>query len=286
VTQRAEMPLCTSPFADCRETQCCTDKDFSCYRRSDVYFAQCRPKKHQQCGGSEDDWLCPGWEACAANGAECTLSRCCLNPGDGCFLNRTLFADNDEWRAFCEPPLPGTARADDKRVQLNTVKSGEKLLEGTNASETDVTSEEFFYVDVSSKHAFCEGTPEWRCLEAWRTHASEYADFMENESEYLIKESGMPAAAIVGITMSAIFAACCAIAWLLLFRRRWSAQLKRLENNLQAIREEQRATREKKRGGEEGTSLVEEGGHEIMEEEAHNQQPTRSINEFNGSSDL
>ena len=26
--------------------------------------------------------------------------------------------------------------------------SGEKLLEGTNASETDVTSEEFFYVDV------------------------------------------------------------------------------------------------------------------------------------------
>ena len=30
-------------------------------------------------------------------------------------------------------------------------------------------------MQVSSKHAFCEGTPEWRCLEAWRTHATEYA---------------------------------------------------------------------------------------------------------------
>ena len=56
----------------------------------------------------------------------------------------------------------------------------------------------------------------------------------------------------------------------------------------QAIREEQRATREKKRGGEEGTALVDEENHSIeMDETPKHQQPTRSaVNESNGSSDL
>ena len=42
-------------------------------------------------------------------------------------------------------------------------------------SPSCLLSPSWLRMQVSSKHAFCEGTPEWRCLEAWRTHATEYA---------------------------------------------------------------------------------------------------------------
>lgn len=96
---------CTSAFGDCRASLCCQRSDFQCVRRPHMYYAQCRPQAASiadggQCADS-NDWLCPGWEVCAAAHGECTQSRCCADSSFGCYLNETLYESGGGWHAFC-----------------------------------------------------------------------------------------------------------------------------------------------------------------------------------------
>ena len=98
---------CSGPFEDCRQSLCCQEAGYACFRRPHLYWAQCRPavQVEDQDGMCKDtpEWLCPGWEKCAAPYAECTKSRCCAETGYGCFLNETLLQMGGGWHAFCQP---------------------------------------------------------------------------------------------------------------------------------------------------------------------------------------
>ena len=106
--------FCQPQFGDCRTSLCCQNVpyfrgnqnvQFQCVRRPAVYYAQCRPPsnlKTNECVDS-DDWLCPGWERCAAAYAECTHSRCCADPEFSCYLNATALSAGGGWHAWCRP---------------------------------------------------------------------------------------------------------------------------------------------------------------------------------------
>ena len=90
-------PACSATKADCTQSLCCSNAAARCDRRPEFHHAQCRSEK-AACVPWEERatawngsalWLCPGWEACASAGAECTMSRCCADEGFACYLNKS-----------------------------------------------------------------------------------------------------------------------------------------------------------------------------------------------------
>jgi len=90
-------PGCSATTAECTQSRCCSSAAARCDRRPEFHHAQCRSEK-AACVPWEERatawngsalWLCPGWEACASAGAECTLSRCCADEGFACYLNKS-----------------------------------------------------------------------------------------------------------------------------------------------------------------------------------------------------
>ena len=77
-------------YDSCLEFATCRTEGFHCFKRAGQEYAQCRPlprdenKVLTECYDT-DRWRCPGWQQCSAHGAECTTSRCCENPDDGCY---------------------------------------------------------------------------------------------------------------------------------------------------------------------------------------------------------
>lgn len=204
------------------------------------------------------EWLCPGWEDCASPNEECTTSRCCASPEYGCFLNQTLLEAGGGWHAFCE--LPSLQKFGSQgRVQLHQVATGEQL-DISNPPDSNMTDEEYFYLQVSTKHAFCEGTPEWRCLESWQAEASRVLLAANQKARYIFHSSGLHPAAIVGIVLGSVLLACCACIGAVVYRRRMAAHLKKLEAELAGFRQATREATEKKRGGEHVAALVNEDG--------------------------
>jgi hypothetical protein len=79
----------------------CKTDGFACYKRAGFEYAQCRPMVGTPCieaglwdplKHSSDDWLCPGWEYCAATHGNCGFSRCCKNAVDACMSRRGNYA--------------------------------------------------------------------------------------------------------------------------------------------------------------------------------------------------
>jgi len=261
---------CARPFGDCRSSLCCRSspsdggrEQFACMRRPLLYYAQCNPIAHTEClsssseTGADAEWLCPGWEPWGAPNDECTSSRCCSTPNFGCFLNSSAGA----WHAYCEPLTLGTGRSSD-RVQLHQVAPGEEII-NFDAAHSNMTDEEFFYLQVSTKHAFCEGTPQWRCIEAWREQ-SHHANVVARK---FMHEHGLEPAAIAGIAVGGVLLACCALACAFAYRRRMQAQLLQLESELAEFRHAKHEAKEKKKGGEHVAALVTADGHAETAEE-------------------
>lgn len=148
---------------------------------------------------------------------------------------------------------------DEKRMQLHQVTQGEEL-EIANPPDSNMTDEQFFYMEVSTKHAFCEGTPEWRCLESWESEASRVLATANRRTREMFRATGLKPAEIVGITLSSIFVACCALVGAFAYRRRMHSHLQKLEAELAGFRQAKREAKEKKLGGEHVASLVDEDG--------------------------
>jgi len=252
---------CSLPFTDCRASLCCRShaadvggnrEQYACMRRPQLYYAECNPIQRTTCstdaGRAGTEWLCPGWEQCGGAGEECTLSRCCSDPGMGCFLNSTLRSEGGGWHAFCLPATHGTGRGDRNRdgvQQLHQVRPGEELalFDSTSANMTD---EEYFYLEVSNNHAFCEDTPQWRCIEAWRAGSVD----ANRLARSFMRSSGLEPAMIAGLAVGGVLLACCVIVFGLIYRRRMHDQLRNLEAELAEFRQAKRTADEKRRGGE------------------------------------
>merc|ERR1712087_1096225 len=73
---------------------CCADSNFGCYKKPSSHFALCKPLQ----ASCEDthQWLCPGWEKCTEDLADCSITRCCSNPGFSCYHKQ-------RGQAFCLP---------------------------------------------------------------------------------------------------------------------------------------------------------------------------------------
>ena len=87
-------PGCSASSSECTQSLCCSSPAARCVRRPDFHHAQCRNDKTpcvpwEERATDSSAWLCPGWEACAAAWAECTLSRCCADEGFACYLNKS-----------------------------------------------------------------------------------------------------------------------------------------------------------------------------------------------------
>ena len=83
----------TEDYGDCRESATCRGDGFYCFKRAGGEYAQCRPRETTPCieagywdptRHSANDWLCPGWEYCAARHGDCAYSKCCQNALDAC----------------------------------------------------------------------------------------------------------------------------------------------------------------------------------------------------------
>lgn len=112
-------------FQDCRTSLCCKtaphhkgkeNVPFVCVRRPHLYFAQCQPIGSMAWDATGrcvdgDDWLCPGWEKCAAPKEECTRSRCCSDPEHSCMLDSAALDAGHGWHASCRPTTNETANA-------------------------------------------------------------------------------------------------------------------------------------------------------------------------------
>ena len=216
---------CSGPFGDCRASRCCANPDFECYRLQGLYYAQCRPPSDTACG-EDQRWACPGWQLCVAANQECTQSRCCVDPDFGCFLNRT--EASTAWRAFCEPRGDSTM----DQMELHILSDGDELMQNSS----DLVTPEYFYVNVISSDAFCEGTPEWRCLSSWQQQATGYLASINSEASRVLDAAGLQPAAVMMITIVSAFLALCAVGCAFVHRRRWRTELGHLEAELSKLR--------------------------------------------------
>jgi hypothetical protein len=173
-------------------------------------------------------------------------------PGFGCFLDESA----SEWQAFCEPATEGTARAQRQRTELHVLGDDDVVLGQAqrNLSKTVVTGRKYFYEEVISKLAFCEGSSESSCFSAWQLRAREYVDASRlslNAKARLVTESVEPVT-LVAVMLFSSFVALCTCACMLVHRRRLHAHLRKLEAELEARRE----ASERARGGEDTAALV------------------------------
>lgn len=117
----------------------------------------------------------------------------------------------------------------------------ESLFQDTAASIMNSSSpqfSQFFYMNVS-RNAFCEGTPQYLCFEAYRQMIDVYWATWDNKTreavEDALEEVG-PAGfiAIIAIVFSLIV--CCAL-YAITHSRKMRAQIERLEAELVQMRE-------------------------------------------------
>lgn len=94
----------TADYGDCRESATCSGDGFYCFKRAGGTYAQCRPRETTKCiesglwdptRHSASDWLCPGWEYCAATHGNCAFAKCCQNALDAC-LSRVRPCPHEE----------------------------------------------------------------------------------------------------------------------------------------------------------------------------------------------
>jgi len=89
---------CSNDGEDCRETQCCTTKESTCFRKND-HWASCNASCSHNYKWWNNGWVYQGdehiWDchtlSCSDDGQNCMSSRCCTDPNSKCYRK------NDEW---------------------------------------------------------------------------------------------------------------------------------------------------------------------------------------------
>uniref|UniRef100_A0A7S0J904 Uncharacterized protein n=1 Tax=Calcidiscus leptoporus TaxID=127549 RepID=A0A7S0J904_9EUKA len=122
---------CADELGDCTESGCCAQEGYGCFKSPEREFAQCRKlptDNHGKPTTCKDtlEWLCPGWESCAADHGDCTQSKCCRSSGFACWKKKF------EHRAECR-------------------------------AEPDVRANHDAVGDHSDPFATCRDTDEWLC---------------------------------------------------------------------------------------------------------------------------
>ena len=88
-------------YEPCLDYATCRSSGFSCFKRAGLEYAMCMPRVGTPCieaghwnpiDHSVRDWLCPGWEYCAATHGNCAYTRCCKNAIDVCLSRHTHYA--------------------------------------------------------------------------------------------------------------------------------------------------------------------------------------------------
>ena len=93
---------CSMDYDGCLDSKCCVNPGFDCYKRPTVEYAQCRPV--DLACADNNQWLCPGWESCAAHMGDCTGSHCCSNVNDKCYQKQTHYF---QCKPSCDASDPG-----------------------------------------------------------------------------------------------------------------------------------------------------------------------------------
>lgn len=229
---------CTDAYADCTETRCCKNPQpyathhFSCLRRPDRYYAQCRPAHAPgadaiafSCRDSPE-WLCPGWEKCAQNYAECTRSRCCAGIEFGCYLD---INDTSGWHAYCRP------KAEMEQATNNHVENSGWGGDGSGSADL-----RWLAVANATNE---DGTWAWVIV-----RVGEKAHELHQRIVTQVKASSPEA--IAAIVVSATLVAACALCCALRYRHRMLGELERLEEKLATLQKHgiARATRDEGEG--------------------------------------
>ena len=219
---------CTEPYGACRETHCCKDvtnhHGFSCMRRPDRYYAQCRPAAiPAHAPGSEaaavscedsPEWLCPGWEQCAKNYAECTRSRCCAGIEFGCYLD--VNDTTSGWHAYCRP-----------KAEMEQAKDLASGGAGGGGGANGSGGADLRWVAVANATNE-DGTWAWVIDKVGeKAHALHHRIVAKVEAT----SSEAIAAIVVGATLVAACALCCALR----YRHRMLERLERLEERLATL---------------------------------------------------
>ena len=101
VVSAAEIVRGVTDYGACIESATCRGDGFYCFKRAGQAYAQCRPRETTPCieaglwdptRHSANDWLCPGWEYCAATHGNCAYAKCCQNALDACLSRVRLDA--------------------------------------------------------------------------------------------------------------------------------------------------------------------------------------------------
>lgn len=198
---------CAETHSDCTSSLCCRDVGSACHRKPLFYYAQCRdenlactPWEEWRSVTDPDGFLCPGWEVCSATHEECTLSRCCANPSDACYLNRTS-GERSDWYAQCRP----------RPVHNHTASGG-----GADADAHYALSEPAgapltgpWDIDTAGQmdDAACGGSSEWVCPEKWM----EWRDAVLYDYPIVgdHPKSALAAVVLVVVGVLAVCACCC-----------------------------------------------------------------------------
>jgi len=186
----------TDAYGDCRATLHCRREEDECQRRAHIYYAQCRPKKTSDCAIWEKDneqnqlWLCPGWEQCAAAHEECTLSRCCTEPGFGCYLDEEKLARSEGWHAYCMPLHNHSSTASDASDGLappsdNAVPTD--LLLTAVKSRSAINAIRNFTMALRASPRLCEGASTIFCRSIIRQGIEKHASYREYVEKVVLK---------------------------------------------------------------------------------------------------
>jgi hypothetical protein len=126
---------CSPAGANCLETRCCSGEGLQCYAKHDSLGwckPSCAPGDVDFADADSEPWSCkkvgprtpgkvpavdmaslpmPAWaaSACAASGQNCSLSRCCSEPGHRCFAK----GNGNGWAA-CRPECVPGPQPDDR----------------------------------------------------------------------------------------------------------------------------------------------------------------------------
>jgi hypothetical protein len=226
---------------DCRQSLCCQEENQACFRRSHLYYAQCRNaphiKEHGPCADS-DDWLCPGWEICAQPYEECTKSRCCSEHGYFCGLNETLLNAGGGWHAFCRPaPVPANATFPNETLFLSHLHNTFERFKGalnTLHSKEYATA----HATMNQTSWLCErGKSEGLCDEEWHASNTDYYKYANGLAKGL--EDDFEPITVVGVVLISVLSTLgllMLVVALLIRRRRMKARLTQMELELHALR--------------------------------------------------
>ena len=144
-----------------------------------------------------------------------------------------------------------------QRTQLHPVQPGLGEEFTKTPSSMNMTEEEFFYMELSTQHSFCEGLPGWNCLQEWRQIADQEARSLTRS---LLHKTGMAPLTVAAVSVGSALLLCCALLCCLVLRRQTQGQLAALKAELEAFRQ----AKEKLKGGEQACGLVAAGEGEAV----------------------